>query len=132
MKVTVEPGPDNGFGTQYRLRILDGYRAGELVRAGDGNRPLFDVNRARLVDWARETGYEVAILKGVAMNRKQYQAARRLIRDNGRAAYRWLGADGEKLQGLADVQDWLAERADIVAYCKRQGIPCTARHTARP
>lgn len=66
------------------------------------------------------------------MNRKQYKAARRLIRDNGRIAYRWLGLVGEELRALATEQDWLAERADIVAYCRRQGIECTVRHTAAP
>lgn len=66
------------------------------------------------------------------MNRKAYRRARRIIRDNGRIAYRWLGEDGEKLRALADSQDWLAERADIVAYCQRQGVECTVRHTAAP
>ena len=70
-------------------------------------------------------------LKGDKMNRTQYHAARRMIRENGRIAYRWLGADGDKLRDLADDQDWLAERADIIAYCKREGIACNVRCTAR-
>jgi hypothetical protein len=66
------------------------------------------------------------------MTRTEYKRARRIIRDNGRIAYRWLGENGEKLRELADTQDWLAERADIVAYCKRKNIACDARCTARP
>lgn len=59
MRVVIEPGPDNGFGIQYRLKLLDGYRAGQLVRLGDSEQPLFDVDQARLAAWARDTGYEV-------------------------------------------------------------------------
>lgn len=59
MRVVIKPGPNAGFGTQYRLQILDGYRAGEFVRGSDSDQPLFDVNRERLATWARDTGYEV-------------------------------------------------------------------------
>ena len=65
------------------------------------------------------------------MNKTQYRAARRLIRDNGAFAYKWLGQDGEALRDLANAQDWLAERADIVAYCRRDGLACNARQTGR-
>jgi len=65
------------------------------------------------------------------MTRTEYRKARRLIRDNGAYAYRWLGADGERLRNLANEQDWLAERADIVAWCKREGCACNPRQTAR-
>ncbi len=65
------------------------------------------------------------------MTKTEYRQARRLIRDNGRAAYNWLGAVGEALRDLADAQDWLAERADIVAWCKRDGVAVNARQTSR-
>lgn len=65
------------------------------------------------------------------MNKTQYRAARRLIRDNGAFAYKWLGAAGEQLRDLANAQDWLAERADIVAYCRRDCLQCNPRQTGR-
>jgi len=65
------------------------------------------------------------------MNRTEYRQARRLIRDNGTYAYRWLGAVGEALRNLANEQDWLRERADIVAWCKREGCACNPRQTGR-
>lgn len=61
MRVVIEPGPNNGFGTQYRLKLLDGYRAGQFVRIADSEQPLFDVDQARLAAWARDTGYEVVL-----------------------------------------------------------------------
>lgn len=65
------------------------------------------------------------------MTKTEYRKARRLVRDNGRCAYRWLGANGEVLRDLANQKDWLAERADIVRYCSREGIHCSVRHTGR-
>lgn len=59
MQVAIEPGPDNGFGTQYRLRVLSGYRAGELVRSVVPQHPVFDIDANRLREWAEETGYVV-------------------------------------------------------------------------
>jgi len=67
MRVAVEAGPDNGFGIQYRLRLLDGYRVGQLVRNCYSEQPLFDVDCARLIAWAHDTGYEVVsnpVLRG--------------------------------------------------------------------
>lgn len=69
-----------------------------------------------------------------AMTKAGYIAARRLIRDNGRYALRWLTWEhclvmDRLLYGIQDSKDWLQERADIVAYCLREGIHCTARHT---
>ena len=60
MRVTVQKGPNKGYGTQYNLRILDGYRAGELVRSAV-NHPVFDINKERMIQWATETGYVVVI-----------------------------------------------------------------------
>jgi len=68
----------------------------------------------------------------INMSKQQYRRARRLIRDNGRAAYEWLDqVGGDALRALADAKDWLAERADIVSYCQREGIACTVRHTRK-
>lgn len=68
------------------------------------------------------------------MNRTQYRRARRLIRDNGRAALKWLDTKAreamENLMDQAKAKDILAERADIVAYCQRLGTHCTPMHTA--
>ncbi len=61
--------------------------------------------------------------------KETYRNARRLIRDNGRSAYRWLGDFGEALQNLANEQDHLQERADIIAWCKREGIVTNVRCT---
>lgn len=68
------------------------------------------------------------------MTRTEYRKARRLIRDNGRYALRWMSAEVfavmDALQTVKDSTDRLAERAGIVAYCKREGIACNARQTA--
>ncbi len=68
------------------------------------------------------------------MDKQQYLTARALVRQNGRAAYAWIAAGfgwpiANALRDLADAQDWLAERADIVAYCARQGVAVDARST---
>lgn len=72
------------------------------------------------------------------MTKQQYKRARRMVRDNGRSAYAWIarqcGGDwtvANKLRELADAQDWLAERADIVGWCKREGKHCTPLQTSR-
>ena len=69
----------------------------------------------------------------IGITRTEYRNARRLIRDNGRYALRWMES---KTAAVMDVLLWgqqkdrLAERADIVAYCKREGIECNPRQTA--
>ena len=67
------------------------------------------------------------------MNRTQYRQARRLIRDNGRAALKWLDTKGreamERLLEEKKTTDMLAERADVVAYCQSVGTHHTALHT---
>ena len=69
------------------------------------------------------------------MTRQQYREARRLIRDNGLYALRWMkGEQFAAMDALVTIQaseDYLAERADIVAYCQREGLACTVRHTGR-
>lgn len=53
------------------------------------------------------------------MNRTQYRQARRLVRDNGRFALRWLPADQAAAMNavLAKPNDLLTERADCYALC---------------
>lgn len=67
------------------------------------------------------------------MTRTEYRQARRLIRDNGRAAIKWMAphvADAMDVLTFGQGKDRLAERVDIVAYCRREGIACNARQTA--
>ena len=67
------------------------------------------------------------------MTRTEYRKARRLIRDNGRYALRWLAAtvsaEMDQLLTIKDSTDRLAERASIIAYCKREGLACNVRQT---
>ena len=66
------------------------------------------------------------------MNRTEYRQARRLIRDNGRTAIKWMQphvAAAMEVLTFGQGCDRLAERADIVAYCRREGIACNVRHT---
>ncbi len=70
------------------------------------------------------------------MNRTEYRKARRMLRDNGRAALRWMPpGTRESMERLCfnvqDSQDWLAERQDIVDYCKREGLNYNPRLTGR-
>lgn len=66
------------------------------------------------------------------MNRTQYRTARRLLRDNGRAALKWLDAKGREVMDalMGAERDKLAERADIISHCQALGIECNPRHTA--
>lgn len=67
------------------------------------------------------------------MNKTTYLAARRLIRDNGRSALRWMGeavrAEMDRLLTVQDTTDWLAERASILDYCAVVGCDVNVRHT---
>lgn len=68
------------------------------------------------------------------INNLEYRNARRLVRENGYYALRWMTCDTAsvmaKLRCINDETDHLAERASIIAYCKRVGAECNARHTA--
>lgn len=66
------------------------------------------------------------------MNKGQYRAARRLIRDNGIYALRWLDDDAAPIMDVLASQpdDQLETRAAIVAYSARAGLPCSVRKTA--
>lgn len=84
---------------------------------------------------ACDCGYSVKpVAESLPLNvtRCEYRKARRLIRDNGRASIAWMAPH---VAAVMDVLTWgqqkdrLAERADIVAYCSREGIACTVRHT---
>ena len=70
------------------------------------------------------------------MTKTQYRAARRLIRDNGRYALNWMdtatrAAFDHLLFNIQDSTDWLAERAEIVAWCRRDGVAVNVRQTGR-
>lgn len=66
------------------------------------------------------------------MNKGQYRAARRLIRDNGVYALRWMDDDTAPIMDVLCSQqaDPLAERAAVVAYSARAGLYCDVRKTA--
>lgn len=67
--------------------------------------------------------------------RSLFKRARRVLRENGRHGLRFLPVDVACVMEMAiDAQnerDWLAERADIIAYCQREGFACNVRHTQR-
>lgn len=70
------------------------------------------------------------------MNRTQYRTARRMLRDNGRHALLWMPPSTKAAMehlcfNVQDSQDWLAEREDIVNYCKREGLNYNPRLTGR-
>lgn len=50
------------------------------------------------------------------MNRKEYTEARRLIRDNGKYALRWMGAGTARIMKrlLSQRADWMVEKANIM------------------
>jgi len=69
------------------------------------------------------------------MTRTQYRQARRLIRDNGRYALNWFDAETRAafdhlLFNIQDSTDQLAERAQIVGWCTREGVDYNFRHLA--
>lgn len=70
----------------------------------------------------------------IGLNKSEYRKARRLLRDNGSAALRWLdGLTRVVMQRLIDQQkarDTLAERADILQHCRSMELTCTPMHTA--
>lgn len=69
------------------------------------------------------------------MTRARYNFLRTLIRENGWYALKWMPLyDASLLADLRIIQnqtDYLQERADIIAYCKHQSIPCNVRHTRK-
>lgn len=70
----------------------------------------------------------------IGLDKSEYRKARRMLRDNGRAALKWLDTKAreamERLINEGHATDALAQRADIVAYCQRIGTHCTPMHTA--
>lgn len=59
------------------------------------------------------------------MNRQEYRAARRLIRDNGAYALRWLKGHIQRAMDVliyGQQDDRLATRADVVRWCRSEGI----------
>lgn len=69
------------------------------------------------------------------MTRTRYNFLRTMIRENGWYALKWMPLhDASLFADLRIIQsqkDWLQERADIIAYCKQQNIPCNVRHTRK-
>jgi hypothetical protein len=68
------------------------------------------------------------------ITRQEYKAGRRFIRDNGFAVIHWLSPRQisvfSDLRFIANEQDKLKERADVIAWCKREGISYNFRHLA--
>ena len=69
------------------------------------------------------------------MTKSEYKAARRLIRDNGRYALRYLDDSIREefdhlLFNIQDSTDYLLERQDIVTHCRRENIYFNFRHLA--
>jgi len=67
------------------------------------------------------------------VTRTEYKQTRRLIRDNGRYALRWIQGQARiewdvLLFNIQDSKDPLSERQSIVAYCKREGVAYTFHH----
>ncbi|PKD40493.1 hypothetical protein CWO84_10170 [Methylomonas sp. Kb3] len=60
------------------------------------------------------------------MDKTQYKQLRRLMRDNGHYALRGFNGEirriMERIRGDVIGKDKLAERAEVVAYCKREGL----------
>ena len=67
------------------------------------------------------------------ISKQEYRQARRLLRDNGKGAIRWMSPKQAEVMDVLTFgqgKDRLAERAEIVAYCKRDGLYCNPRMTA--
>jgi hypothetical protein len=66
------------------------------------------------------------------MTRQEYRECRKLIKDNGRYALRWLTPEQsntfEELLYVQDSTDRLAERASIVNWCNRENVSYNFRH----
>jgi hypothetical protein len=73
----------------------------------------------------------VQFLPGIS--KPEYHQARRLVREYGRPAFALLPPRVflvmDCLQSIRDRSDPLVERAAVIAYCKRAGIPCDVRVT---
>jgi len=68
------------------------------------------------------------------MNRQEYEKSRRLYRDNGRYALRWMDESARLVFQRLHVrrgEDWLEERADMYRIFRKVGIHCDARNTRR-
>lgn len=66
------------------------------------------------------------------LTRTQYNEARKQLRENGISATRSMAQAARSVIERLYMQreDRLAERANIVAYCKSVGVTCTVRQTA--
>lgn len=68
------------------------------------------------------------------MTKTEYKQARRLVRDNGCNALNWIprqiAMEMDMVLDQLNATDPLAERAEIIAWCQREGLPCNVRHTS--
>lgn len=68
------------------------------------------------------------------MTKTQYKQARRLLRDNGCHALNWLpheqAMEMDMVLDQINAADHLADRAEIIDWCQREGLPCNVRHTS--
>lgn len=66
------------------------------------------------------------------MTKQEYRECRKLIKENGRYALRWLTAEQfnifDYLLAMQKADDPLAERESIVRWCKRDNVPYNFRH----
>ena len=71
---------------------------------------------------------------GPVISKIQYKAARKLLRENGKSALRWMTPEVreamEQVIAMGEATDQLTERAGVIDYCKREDWACTPRHTA--
>jgi len=69
------------------------------------------------------------------ITRREYKEARRFIRDNGFSVLHWLSPRQmivfSHLRIIQNTQDNLAERASVVAWCKRENISYNFNHLAK-
>lgn len=69
------------------------------------------------------------------ITRREYKEARRFIRDNGFSVLHWLSPRQmivfSHLRIIQNTEDNLAERARVVAWCKRENISYNFNHLAK-
>lgn len=72
--------------------------------------------------------------KGHNLNKTQYRYARRLIRDNGMHALRWLlpASAAVMVRLHAARGDELAERIRVVKLCRELNVQVTAKQLRKP
>lgn len=76
----------------------------------------------------------VLVARNCQMTKTEYRQARRVLRSNGRYGLAFLSEKHRAIMDyfltIQDSADRLAERADVVSYCRREGFTCNPRQTA--